>query len=156
MPTSPIAAALRAVAALLRLAVPDAWAVPAVLVISLAVVAYVLRCGDPVRPWSGALLVTGTVFLLTTPGYSWYALLLIALVALDGRWEWLGVAVAGTAAYVTNRAVPGSDAVGTTAYAVAGLAVIAGWALRRRSAAGARSPQPTQRRAELRGGVRRP
>ncbi|MCX4695412.1 glycosyltransferase family 87 protein [Streptomyces sp. NBC_01408] len=118
--------------ALLRLLLPDAWALPAVVAVMFVVVGYVLRRGDPQRPWSGALLVTGTAFLLMTPGYSWYALLLIALVALDGRWEWLGVAVAGAAAYVTGRAL--GDATGTVAYALAAGAVVGGWALRRRHA----------------------
>ncbi|MFD8638435.1 glycosyltransferase 87 family protein [Streptomyces sp. NPDC059533] len=116
--------------ALLRLLLPDSWAVPAVVAGMLAVSLHVIRRGDPERPWSGALLVTGTAFLLTTPGYSWYALLLIALVALDGRWEWLGVAVAGAAAYLTGRAVPYT---GATAYAIAALAVLCGWAARRRA-----------------------
>ncbi|MDX3532935.1 glycosyltransferase family 87 protein [Streptomyces sp. MB09-01] len=116
--------------ALLRLLFPDAWALPLVVVGMLAVVAHVLRRGDPARPWSGALLVTGTAFLLMTPGYSWYALLLIALVALDGRWEWLGVALAGAAVYIAGRSLGG--ATGTVAYALAGAAVLAGWALRRR------------------------
>ncbi|MFP1628034.1 glycosyltransferase 87 family protein [Streptomyces sp. 5K101] len=115
--------------ALLRLVLPDSSSLPAVIVGVLAVSLYVIRRGDPERPWSGALVVTGTAFLLTTPGYSWYALLLVALVALDGRWEWLGVAVAGAAAYVTARAVP--DA-GTIAYALAAAAVAGGWAARSR------------------------
>lgn len=34
------------------------------------------------------------------PGYSWYALLLIALVALDGHWELLGIPLAGAAVYI--------------------------------------------------------
>lgn len=117
--------------ALLRLLLPDSWALPATLVVLAAVVAYVLRRGDPARPWRGALLVTGTAFLLLTPGYSWYALLLVGLVALDGRWEWLGVAVAGAAKYIGGRAVGDPDLLGTTAYAVAALAVTGGWALRR-------------------------
>ncbi|MFG2292375.1 glycosyltransferase family 87 protein [Streptomyces sp. NPDC048603] len=116
--------------ALVRLLLPDSWALPAVIAGMLAVSLYVILRGDPERPWSGALLVTGTAFLLTTPGYSWYALLLIGLVALDGRWEWLGVALAGAAAYMTVRAV--ADA-GTVMYGVAALAVVCGWALRRRS-----------------------
>jgi chromate transport protein ChrA len=118
--------------ALLRLVLPDAWALPAVVVVILAVVWYVLRRGDPERPWSGALLVTGAAFLLMTPGYSWYALLLVALVALDGRWEWLGVAAAGAAKYVTGRLDADGDTIGTTAYALAAAAVLAGHVLRRR------------------------
>ncbi|MFJ7157111.1 glycosyltransferase 87 family protein [Streptomyces sp. NPDC101118] len=115
--------------ALLRLLLPDSWAVPAVLAGTAAVSLYVIRRGDPARPWSGALLVTGTVFLLTTPGYSWYALLLIALVALDGRWEWLGVALAGAAAYLV---IPRYLAAGTVAYGTALLLVLAGHTLRTR------------------------
>lgn len=119
--------------ALLRLVLPDAWAVPAVVLGTLAVVAYVWWRGDPERPWSGALLVTGTAFLLMTPGYSWYALLLVALVALDGRAEWLGVAVAGAAVYVGR--VPLGGACVQVAYGLAGAAVLAGWAVRRRAGA---------------------
>ncbi|MFG2194859.1 glycosyltransferase 87 family protein [Streptomyces sp. NPDC048639] len=116
--------------ALLRLVLPDAWAQGAAAAVLLTVVLVVLRRGDPARPWRGALLVTGTAFLVLTPGYSWYALLVVALVALDGRWEWLGVAVAGAAAYVAGRLVAGDDAIGTCAYAVAAFAVLAGWAVR--------------------------
>ncbi|MFE9727926.1 glycosyltransferase 87 family protein [Streptomyces sp. NPDC005794] len=117
--------------ALLRLVLPDAWALPVVVAVTAAVAAYVLWRGDPERPWSGALLVTGTAFLLLTPGYSWYALLLVALIALDGRWEWLTVAAAGAAKYVTGRAFAEPDDVGTTAYAVAAAAVLIGWGVRR-------------------------
>ncbi|MCY0940480.1 glycosyltransferase family 87 protein [Streptomyces antarcticus] len=117
--------------ALLRLVLPDSWVLPAVAVGMLAVVWHVLRHGDRERPWAGALLVTGTAFLLLTPGYSWYALLLVALVALDGRWEWLGIAMAGAATYVTGRVFDDWHTVGTTAYAIAAAAVLNGWALRR-------------------------
>ncbi|WP_328394003.1 glycosyltransferase family 87 protein [Streptomyces sp. NBC_00390] len=117
--------------ALLRVVLPDGWAVPAVAVVMLCVVGYVLLRGDPGRPWRGALLVTGTAFLLLTPGYSWYALLLVALVALDGRWEWLTVAAAGAAKYVTTQSGGDADVIGTTAYAVAAAAVLTGCVLRR-------------------------
>ncbi|CAM5634325.1 hypothetical protein SAVIM338S_06106 [Streptomyces avidinii] len=119
--------------ALLRLVFPDSWSVPAVAAGMLAVVAYVWRRGDPERPWSAALLVTGTAFLLMTPGYSWYALLLIALVALDGRAEWLGVAAAGAAAYVSVRTL-GEQTV-PVAYGLAGAVVLAAAVARRRAAA---------------------
>ncbi|WP_328726754.1 glycosyltransferase 87 family protein [Streptomyces sp. NBC_00259] len=117
--------------ALLRLVLPDGWAAPAVAVLMLCAVAYVLLRGDPRRPWRGALLVTGTAFLLLTPGYSWYALLLVALVALDGRWEWLGVAMAGAAKYVTGQSGGDPYVITATAYAIAAGAVLAGCALRR-------------------------
>lgn len=117
--------------ALLRLVLPDSWSLPVTLAVLLAVTAYVLRRGNPERPWSGGLLLIGWAFLLLTPGYSWYALLLVALVALDGRWEWLTVAAAGAAAYVTTPAAPDFP-VPTTAYGLAAGAVLAGWAFRRR------------------------
>ncbi|MFI9114066.1 glycosyltransferase 87 family protein [Streptomyces venezuelae] len=98
---------------LLRLVLPDSWAPPVAALALAAVAVAVWWRGDPERPWRGALVTTGTAFLLLTPGYSWYALLLIALVALDGRGEWLGVAVAGAVAYLL-----GGDAA-TAAYAVA-------------------------------------
>ncbi|MGW0393327.1 glycosyltransferase 87 family protein [Streptomyces sp. NPDC003042] len=135
--------------ALLRLVLPDAWAIPAVALGMLAVVAYVWRRGDPECPWSAALLVTGAAFLLMTPGYSWYALPLVALVALDGRAEWLGVAVAGAAAYVGGRALGGATV--EVAYGLAGAAVAGGWWVRRRAGAlrrgarGGKGARPGQR-----------
>ncbi|MFI9586233.1 glycosyltransferase 87 family protein [Streptomyces sp. NPDC052236] len=127
--------------ALLRLVLPDGWAPAAVVVVMLAVVGHVLWRGDPERPWSGALLVTGTAFLLLTPGYSWYALLLVALAALDGRWEWLAVAVAGAAKYVSVNMDVLGETVGTPAYAIAAGVVLTGYVLRRRH-----SPPPVETR----------
>ncbi|MFG3343965.1 glycosyltransferase 87 family protein [Streptomyces sp. NPDC048018] len=117
--------------ALLRLVLPDAWALPAALLCLAAVAVRVVVRGDPERPWQGALLTIGAAFLLLTPGYSWYALLLVALVALDGRWEWLGVAMAGAVAYLAGACAGGAAV--TAAYATAGLGVAAGAWLRRRS-----------------------
>ncbi|MFE6845375.1 glycosyltransferase 87 family protein [Streptomyces sp. NPDC057686] len=118
--------------ALLRLVVPDGWALPVLLAAMAGVCGYVLWRGDPRRPWSGALLVTGWAFALLTPGYSWYALLLVALVALDGRWEWLGIAVAGPAVYVTGQVFGSREAVSATAYGLAVLLVLVVTAVRRR------------------------
>ncbi|MFF1506476.1 glycosyltransferase 87 family protein [Streptomyces sp. NPDC058326] len=134
--------------ALLRLVLPDAWAVPAVALVMTAVALTVWWRGDPERPWRGALVTTGTAFLLLTPGYSWYALLLIALVALDGRWEWLGVALAGATAYLAAPLV--GYGVATTAYGVAAVAVGAGWWTRRRPdgpGPGPGRPRPRRERA---------
>ncbi|MFC1414622.1 hypothetical protein ACEZCY_36550 [Streptacidiphilus sp. N1-12] len=70
--------------------------------ILLAAVLLVLRRGDPDRPWRGALQVTGTALFLAAPGYPWYALLVVALVALDGDWEWLGLPGAAAAVVVVG------------------------------------------------------
>jgi hypothetical protein len=118
---------------LLRLVVPDAWAPVAVALVMAAVVAYVLSRGSPERPWEGALLVTGSLMLLLTPGYSWYALLVVALAAMAGRPEWLSVAAAGAVAYLGGPA--------TAAYALAaGLVVLTACERRRRRSPAAAVP----------------
>ncbi|MFI7641691.1 glycosyltransferase 87 family protein [Nonomuraea sp. NPDC049400] len=114
---------------ILRLVMPDSWAPYVAIALLGLVVLLVLRYGDADRPWQGALLVSGSLLLLFTPGYSWYALLVVALAAMDGRWEWLGVALAGAVAYTAGPAAP--DSLGTPFYAAAALAVLIGWAVRR-------------------------
>ncbi|MFJ1566580.1 glycosyltransferase family 87 protein [Streptomyces erythrochromogenes] len=126
---------------LLRLVLPDTWAFPVLLVIVAAVSLYVMRRGDPRRPWSGALLVTGWCFVLLTPGYSWYALLLIALVALDGRWEWLGIPLAGAAVYVLAPTLHFQPSLSNIAYgAAAALVLVMAWVRRRARVRGAEAP----------------
>ncbi|WP_307853267.1 glycosyltransferase 87 family protein [Kitasatospora sp. RG8] len=113
---------------LLRLVLPDRL-VPWAAALVLAVVAVrVLRRGDRHRPWAGALLVTGTALLLVAPSYPWYGLLVVALVALDGRWEWLAVPAAGQALYLT-----GGQAAQQLAYGTALCVVLVVPLLRQRS-----------------------
>ncbi|WP_433893587.1 glycosyltransferase 87 family protein [Streptomyces sp. CA-111067] len=112
--------------ALLRLVLPDGAAGPAAMLSILAVAGYVLLRGDRRRPWGGALLVTGSALLLTSPAYYWYALIVVALVALDGRWEWLGVPLAGLAVYTGSRTELDADTLQTVAYGIAAALVIAG------------------------------
>jgi hypothetical protein len=90
----------------------------------LAAVLLVLRSGDPARPWSGALTVTGTALFLAAPGYPWYGLLVVGLVALDGRWEWLALPAAAEVMIVLGRDLQ------QQAYAGALCVVLAGTALR--------------------------
>ncbi|MEU4116699.1 glycosyltransferase 87 family protein [Kitasatospora sp. NPDC028055] len=110
---------------LVRAVLPDRWAPWAAALVLAAVVLWVLRRGDPDRPWRGALLVTGTALLLVAPSYPWYGLLVVALVGLDGRWEWLAVPAAGQVLYL----VGGEDAQ-RTAYGAALACVLAVPALR--------------------------
>ncbi|MFJ9697727.1 glycosyltransferase 87 family protein [Kitasatospora sp. NPDC101183] len=112
--------------ALLRTVLADRWAPWAAALVLAAVAGWVLRRGHPERPWGGALLVTGTALLLVAPSYPWYGLLVVALVALDGRWEWLAVPAAGQVLYL----VGGEDAQ-RTAYGAALVCVLAVPALRR-------------------------
>jgi uncharacterized membrane protein YhaH (DUF805 family) len=59
----------------------------------------VARRTDPDRPWDGAVVLTGIAVLLAGANYPWYALMLVALVALSGRWEWLPAAAAAYLPY---------------------------------------------------------
>ncbi|MGW1258281.1 hypothetical protein ACWD5Q_24655 [Streptomyces sp. NPDC002513] len=119
---------------LLRLVLPDAWAGPAAAALVALSAWHVLRRGDPEQPWHGSLLVTGTALLLTSPAYYWYALLVVALVALGGRGEWLAVAAAGTALYVADALQ--WHGVQLAAYGPAAVAVLAGAFVRARACGG--------------------
>ncbi|MEU8433527.1 glycosyltransferase 87 family protein [Streptomyces sp. NPDC029216] len=118
--------------ALLRLVLPDAWALPVLAAVIAGICLFVMWRGDPGRPWSGALTVTGWAFVLLTPGYSWYALLPVALVALDGRGEWLGVALAGAAVYVLGPSLGYRPALSSLAYGAAAALVLVTALVRRR------------------------
>ena len=80
---------------LLSLVVPGRWAILAAVTVLAAVGVAVLRGTDPDRPWRGALAMTGAALAVTTPPFAWYAMLLVVLVAIDGRAEWLALAAAG-------------------------------------------------------------
>lgn len=116
--------------ALLRLVLPDGAAGAVALAGILATALYVLLRGDPRRPWGGALVLTGTALLLTSPAYYWYALVIVALVALDGRWEWLAVPLAGLALYTGNWIGTHGSALQAFSYGAAAVAVAGGAALR--------------------------
>jgi Glycosyltransferase family 87 len=106
--------------------------VVAVLVMT-AIALAVLQFSDPDRPWRGALYMTAGALAVTTPNYQWYALLLVMLVALDGRPEWLAFAAGGYYAAFPDLgagySVPGRvhDAI---AYGVPLMIVGAGWLIR--------------------------
>jgi Glycosyltransferase family 87 len=106
----------------------------AMAVLILAAIAFaVLQFTDPDRPWQGALAMTAAALVVTTPRYEWYALLLVMLVALDGRAEWLAFAAGSYYAAepdLGQYTLPGRlhDAV---AYGVPALVVAVGWLVRR-------------------------
>ena len=72
--------------------VPDKYSTPVAALVIAVVAFFAYRKADPDRPWRAATIVTGTALLATTPEFQWYSLLLVAMVALDGRFEWLAVA----------------------------------------------------------------
>ena len=90
---------------LVGLLVPGKWGFLAAFAILATVALLVLRRGDPDRPWRGAVVMTGVALAVATPPFPWYAMLLVMLVALDGRVEWLGFAMVR---YLANSApLPG-------------------------------------------------
>ncbi len=78
---------------LLGMLVPGKWGFLAAFAILATVALVVLLRGDPDRPWRGAVVMTGVALAVATPPFPWYAMLLVMLVAFDGRVEWLGFAM---------------------------------------------------------------
>ncbi len=79
---------------------PGGWAAAAG-VLSLALIAlWTARRIEAAQPWTAAMVLVGLAFAVTGISYPWYALLLIPLVALDGRGRWLAVAAAAYPAYL--------------------------------------------------------
>jgi hypothetical protein len=65
----------------------------------------VLRYSDPDEPWRGAVYMMAAALAIGTPQFEWYSMLLVMLVALDGRWEWLALsagAYLGNDAFITT------------------------------------------------------
>jgi hypothetical protein len=92
----------------------------------------VLQFSDPNRPWQGALYMTAAALAVATPHYQWYSLLLVMLVALDGRPEWLAFAAGGYyAAYPSlGRFTPPGRLEDAIAYGVPLVVVAIGWLIR--------------------------
>ena len=107
-----------------------------------AVTLWVVRTTTLESPQHAALVLFGSLLLVTTPSYPWYALPLVVLAVLARRLEWLAVPVAGYIAYAGARVPP----VGATGYGVAAAVVIgvATWRhLRAAPAGGACTPTTT-------------
>ncbi|HEX5301268.1 MAG TPA: glycosyltransferase 87 family protein [Streptosporangiaceae bacterium] len=106
--------------------------VMAVLILA-AIALAVLEFGDPGRPWHGAIYMTAGALAVTTPHYQWYSLLLVMLVALDGRPEWLAFAAGGYYAAEADmgRFTPPWRLVNAIAYGVPLVVVAIGWLVRR-------------------------
>ena len=120
----------------------------AVAALILAAVAFaVLQFSDPDRPWEGALYMTAAALAVATPHYQWYSLLLVMLVALDGRPEWLAFAAGGYyAAYpeLGRQYTPPWKLVDAIAYGVPLVVVAVGWLIRHELARRAGISEPQQ------------
>jgi hypothetical protein len=107
---------------ILALAVPGKLAT-VVAVIALAAVALaIVKFGDPAQPWRGGVLMTAAALAIATPRFPSYALLLVMLVALDGRPEWLalpaGAYLASDAHLTGSAAIPHAPVAGYAAGAI--------------------------------------
>jgi hypothetical protein len=141
--------------ALLTLLLPDPVALVAAAAILIGVAVTIAGRSDPGRPWRGGLVMTGVTLIVAASGYPWYAILLVALVALDGRAEWLAVAGAGHIAVAATDLNVAPDLAQRLAYASAGIVVVAvTLAQRRRHGRRATGP-PHGRRPPERSRVRR-
>jgi hypothetical protein len=121
-------------------------AIAAAVLILAAVALAVLQFTDPDRPWTGAMVMTAAALAVATPHYQWYSLLLVMLVALDGRPEWLAFAAGGYYAAEPDmgRYTPPWRLEDAIAYGVPLVVVGVGWLIRHELArrAGAAEPLP--------------
>jgi hypothetical protein len=123
----------------LRLLVPES-AAAGVAVGVLAVTALVVWRGAATRPAAqGAVVMTGTAFVVVGPSQPWYGLLVVALAALAGRWEWLAVAAAAYPVALAGAVGVDNGLMQQRAYAPAAAAVAAVAAWRWARASGARA-----------------
>jgi alpha-1,2-mannosyltransferase len=119
---------------MLSLVAPGAASTVLAAVLIAAVGLLVWWRSDPADPWMGQLVMIGTVMLIVTPRYPWYALLLIPMIAMTGRWEWLAVPLA-----LTERLLIPSVDLARVSVAVAVLFIVvmsirrAGWVIIDRS-----------------------
>ncbi len=121
--------------------------VVAVVLLGLVALA-ILRYCDPDQPWRGGVLMTAAALAVCTPQFPWYAILLVMLVALDGRPEWLVIAAGGYLTINPNLGVAGitlHDARGIGyggGAAIACACAIVRYVLARRSGSGSAQEEP--------------
>jgi glycosyl transferase family 87 len=103
----------------------------------------VLRYADPDQPWRAAVVMTAAALAVATPHYQWYALLLVMLVALDGRPEWLAFAAGGyyAAEPQLGKFTPPSRYTDAIGYGIPILVVLAAAVIRQYLAERATLPQ---------------
>lgn len=116
--------------ALLTLFLPQQLAVLVGGLIILGTAILVWRRTNPDRPWDSQVLFVSVVLLVVSPTYVWYALLLLPLIVLSGRYEYFGVVLALTVLFLSTP-LPGSIATARWALAGACVLLLAVWLWRR-------------------------
>jgi hypothetical protein len=86
---------------IIGLVVPGKLATVVAVALLAAIALAILKFGDPGQPWRGGVLMTSASLVICTPQFQWYAMLLVMLIALDGRPEWLALPAGG---YLANNA----------------------------------------------------
>jgi len=82
--------------AVISLIAPGTRALPVALALLIVLAVLVWRKTNPAAPWLGQLAMIGMTLLIISPRYPWYGLLLLPMIAMTGRWEWLAVPAALT------------------------------------------------------------
>ncbi|MEP6853756.1 MAG: glycosyltransferase 87 family protein [bacterium] len=122
---------------LLDLVLPAGWVTVAGALVLAAAAAWTVRHADADAPEEAAVVLVGVALLVTTPGYAWYALLLLALVSMTARLEWLPLVLAMTVAMLAGPEVGRhGGALRTACFTAAALAVPVVHVLLRRRRAG--------------------
>jgi hypothetical protein len=85
----------------------------------------------PTSPWLPQLVLIGSILIIVSPRYPWYALLLIPFIVLSQHWEWFAVALALT----VRLFVPTVDVM-RGGLALATLIVVVAWFYRQHLARG--------------------
>jgi len=80
--------------ALITLFAPGGAATIIAAILLVATAVLVWRKTDPASPWLGQVAMIGITLLIVSPRYPWYALLLVPMIAMTGRWEWMLVPLA--------------------------------------------------------------
>jgi hypothetical protein len=138
---------------LLRLLLPDRLAAPAGVAI-LTVTALLLwqaagrreRVDLPPQPWLGAAAMVGVAFLVITPPYPWYAMLLVPLVALGAPRVWLVVAVAAYPVYSAAALDHAYFGTRVVSYGLAAMVLLVSFWLRRKESVIVARPWPARPR----------
>jgi hypothetical protein len=112
---------------LLKAVLPDGGPVTAAALLILAATAVLV--------WRHADRTEGVSFVVLTPSYSWYALVLVPLVALGARPAWLWVVAAGYPVYSGEALPTGLQGTRVVSYGLAALLVAAAYAYGSRPAA---------------------
>lgn len=107
----------------------SATVVAAALILATAVLAWWRTDAD--HPWMTQVALIGTVLLIVSPRYEWYALVLVPFIALSHRPEWLAVPLALTARTLFPYSGMAQITVGCAALIVIAVA-LARWMLHRK------------------------